>query len=275
MAAALSAWSFEPVPIIGCGLAALLYGLGRRSLSGERSGAAAAAFCTGLALLLVALMSPLDGLDLQYQWVHMAQHVVLLLVAPPLILLGDPVRTMWRGVRRLRPQLPEQPRAWRALRTRLHSGPLSAALITLLFCADMFAWHIPALYNLTLGNEAVHDLEHTLFLLTGLLFWDQVIATDRASGRLSLLARSGIVLAGMLAGWALAVVIGYASKPLYAYPASPDLSALSDQQIAAGVMWVPGSLPFVVALAYLGKAWFNREDAEAQADTVQPAATME
>src|SRR5580700_10885323 len=95
-------WSFEPVPIVGTATAAYLYWRGRRSASAalgrsEQWDRGDTAFALGLGALLLALVSPIAYFDITWQWDHMLQHVLLLLVAPPLILLGDPFRTAWAG----------------------------------------------------------------------------------------------------------------------------------------------------------------------------------
>jgi cytochrome c oxidase assembly factor CtaG len=91
----------------------------------------------------------------------------------------------------------------------------------------------------------------------------------KATGRLSLLGRAVVVLLGMFVSWGLAIVIGYATHPLYAYPASTGgLSLLADQEIAAGVMWVPGGTPFLIALLYLGIRWFEVDDRAATSAVV-------
>src|ERR1700736_2265427 len=256
MWAALSQWSFDPVPVCGCALAATLYWLGARRWSRR-----AAVFYSGLLVLFLALASPLDALDQRLQWVHMVQHILLLVVAPPLILLGAPFTTAWSGLRRIAPGVKDPPRWAPRASLWLRGSGRGAALVLALFSVDLLAWHIPALYNATLQVDAVHNLEHTLFLATGLLYWDLVVHPAAAPGRLTLGERAGFLFAGMLVSWVLAIVIGYASHPLYAYPTpASGLSPLQDQQIAAGVMWVPGSIPFVAALFYLLYAWFEADE---------------
>ena len=220
------------------------------------------AFALGIGALLLALVSPISYFDTTLQWDHMVQHVLLLLVAPPLILLADPFRTVWAGYRTARGRPISLDGTWpsRAIRV-LHAGPKAAVVVVLLFSADLLLWHIPAIYNATLRLDSIHDLEHVTFLIAGLLFWDQVIS---AAGRLSLLGRATVALVGMFVSWGLAIVIGYASQPLYAYPTpSGGLSLLADQEIAAGVMWVPGSVPFLIALLYLGIRWFELDERSA------------
>jgi putative membrane protein len=260
-------WSFEPVPIVGTATAAYLYWRGRRTASSALGRDATwdrgdTAFTLGLGALVLALVSPIAYFDITLQWDHMLQHVLLLLVAPPLILLGDPFRTAWSGylAAQGRPVEIGDTGPARLMRV-LHSGSRAATVVVVLFTANLLFWHIPSVYNDTLRIASIHDLEHLTFLVLGLLFWDQVISPLQAPGRLSLLGRSMVVLAGMGVSWVLAVVIGYASQPLYAYPTpTGGLSLLADQQIASGVMWVPGSTPFLIALLYLGIRWFDVAD---------------
>ncbi|MGA7989532.1 MAG: cytochrome c oxidase assembly protein [Candidatus Dormiibacterota bacterium] len=270
-------WSFEPVPIVGTATAAYLYWRGRRTASPALGRDATwdrgdTAFALGLGALLFALVSPVAFFDITLQWDHMLQHVLLLLVAPPLILMGDPFRTAWAGylAAQGRPIEIGQTGPARLMRV-LHSGWRAAAVVVVLFSANMFFWHIPTVYNDTLRIASVHDLEHLTFLVLGLLFWDQVISPVQVPGRLSLLGRGIVVLAGMGVSWVLAVIIGYASLPLYAYPApTGGMSLLADQQIAAGVMWVPGGTPFLIALLYLGILWFDVVDRGAASVAATP-----
>jgi putative membrane protein len=271
-------WSFEPVPIVGSATAAYLYWRGRRTASAALGRGTAwdngdTAFALGIGALLLALISPISFFDTTLQWDHMVQHVLLLLVAPPLILLADPFRTAWAGylAAQGRPIALDATVPARVMRT-LHAGPKAAAIVVLAFSVDLLVWHVPPIYNATLRIASVHDLEHLTFLVVGLLFWDQVISPIRAAGRLSLLGRAVVVLVGMFVSWGLAIVIGYATHPLYAYPTpTGGLSLLGDQEIAAGVMWVPGGTPFLIALLYLGIRWFELDDRSASnAVGVQP-----
>jgi len=271
-------WSFEPVPIVGSATAAYLYWRGRRtgaaalgrSTSWDRGDTA---FALGIGALLLALISPISYFDTTLQWDHMVQHVLLLLVAPPLILLADPFRTAWAGYLAAQGRPISVEGTWPARVMRvLHAGPRAATVVVLAFSVDLLVWHVPSIYNATLRIASVHDLEHLTFLVVGLLFWDQVISPIQASGRLSLLGRAVVVMSGMFVSWGLAIVIAYATNPLYAYPApSGGFTLLADQEIAAGVMWVPGGTPFLIALLYLGIRWFEVDDRTASsAVVVQP-----
>src|ERR1700694_4200526 len=264
MWSALSQWSFDPVPVCGCALAAALYWLGA-----TRRDWRTLAFYCGLVVLFLALVSPLDTLSLRRRWVHMFQHILLRAAAPPLILLGDPFNTAWAGLRRLRSGLGDPPQRSRRTVSWLRRTGRGAAVVVALFSVDLLVWHIPALYNATLQVDAIHNLEHTLFLATGLLFWDLVVHPAATPGRLTLGGRAGFLFAGMLVSWVLAIVIGYASHPLYAYPTpASGLSLLPAPQIGAGVMWGPGSIPFVAALFYLLYAWFEADEQAATPGSV-------
>jgi putative membrane protein len=263
-------WYAEPVPLIAAAAGVLMYDRGVRRLAAtapERAPSMIQKACLvgGVAVILVALLSPLDDLALRLQWAHMVQHVLLLVVAPPLVVLARPWKTATAGFGpRLRGVLNGPGRALTTHRRQV----LAAAAAVTAFVLVMWVWHIPSLYNLTLRDEAVHNLEHTAFLSVGLLFWTAALPRSGSAPSLGLVGRAVVVLAGLIGSWMLAVFIGYAPAVLYAYSGSGGLTAAADQQLAAGVMWVPASLPFIIALVALGAAWFEN-DAEAAADELQ------
>jgi putative membrane protein len=259
-------WYAEPLPLIAAAAGVLLYDRGARVLAAtapERAPARTQKACLagGIATLLIALLSPLDDLALRLQWVHMVQHVLLLVVAPPLVVLARPWATATAGFGPRMQSLLTAPR--QALTTHGRHVMVAAAAVTA-FVAVMWLWHIPTLYNLTLRDEAVHNLEHTAFFAVGLLFWTVALPRPGRAPSLGLMGRAVVVLAGLVGSWMLAVFIGYAPTVLYAYSGSGGLTALADQQLAAGVMWVPASLPFVIVLVALGARWFEN-DAQAAA----------
>jgi putative membrane protein len=265
-----AAWPVEP-PLFAVILVGALYWLGGRRRVSTRRGldrpAKSVSFYLGLFAILVALDSPLDPLADTLFAAHMAQHVLLLTVAPALIVLAAPWTQIWQplplGFRRtVAKAVVVHPRA-RPLRATAHAlgHPLVAWT---LFDVNLLLWHVPALYDFTLRSQAVHDLEHALFFSTGLLFWAQVFDSAPFRARLSWLWRAAYTTTGMLVGWVLAVVLAFAPTPLYhAYAALPSrpggLSALGDQQIAAGVMWVPGSIVYTIAILVFFYRWLGPE----------------
>jgi putative membrane protein len=266
------AWPVSP-PLFVVVVAAVLYWLGgRRRVSRGREleqRGRTVAFALGLFSIVVAIDTPLDPLADKLFAAHMTQHVLLLSVAPPLIVLSAPWMRLWQplplGFRRsVAKALARSPRA-RPLRALAHAlaHPLCAWT---LFCVDLVVWHLPGLYDLTLRSEAVHELEHALFFATGLLFWAACFDSPPFRVRLGWLWRAAYVGTAMLVGWVLAVVLAFATTPLYSAYATlahrpGGLSALADQQIAAGVMWVPGSLSFTIAIVVFFYRWLEPETA--------------
>jgi cytochrome c oxidase assembly factor CtaG len=260
-------WYAEPVPLIAAAAGVLLYDRGARRLAATASERAPsrtqkACLAGGVAVILIALLSPLDDLALRLQWVHMVQHVLLLVVAAPLVVLARPWETATAGFGpRLRHFLSAPQRNLTTHGRRV----MAAGAAVSVFIVVMWVWHIPALYNLTLRDEAVHNVEHTAFLAVGLLFWTAALRREDTPS-VGLIGRAVVVLAGLIGSWMLAVFIGYAPTVLYAYSGSGGLSAITDQQFAAGVMWVPASLPFIIVLVWLGARWFENDARAAAAE---------
>jgi cytochrome c oxidase assembly factor CtaG len=106
-----------------------------------------------------------------------------------------------------------------------------------------------------------------MFVATALLFWSQVIDSRPVHAHVDLARRSVYVLAPMVVGWVLALVLAFARRPLYDYAALArrpgGLTALADQHIAAGIMWVPGSIAYVIAVVVFFYRWLEPEPADA------------
>ncbi|HTJ60185.1 MAG TPA: cytochrome c oxidase assembly protein, partial [Candidatus Saccharimonadales bacterium] len=155
-------------------MAAVVYLRGARARPGWPAWRAAL-FLLGLASLIAALASPIDAIALQLFSVHMVQHMLLLVVATPLLLAGAPVRPLLRGlplaVRRTVVRAFARNTAFRAL-VHLLRRPLVAAA---LYVVGLYAWHVPGLYDAAVLDPTIHVIEHTWFLVTALLFWSVVI----------------------------------------------------------------------------------------------------
>lgn len=259
-----AAWPIE-TPFYGVVVAAVLYWLGgRRRVSAPRHDRTLL-FALGLLSVLAALDSPLDPLADESFAAHMTQHVLLLAVAPPLIVLSAPWMRLWQPLplrfrRAVARALALSPRA-RLVRSAAHrlAHPVTAWV---LFDVTLVVWHVPALYDLTLRNQWIHETEHLLFFGTGLLFWVAVLDSPPFRAKLDWLPRIVYVTTSMLVGWVLAVVLAFAPSPLYpAYADLPHraggLTPLGDQQLAAGVMWVPGSLAATIAVVVFFYRWLD------------------
>jgi cytochrome c oxidase assembly factor CtaG len=260
-------WSFG-VPLVLIVLLAVLYRLGdRRTITPARTAAAqrwhGVAFYAALLMLVIALCSPLDALSEQLFWAHMVQHILLMLVVAPLIVIARPWIRLWRALplasrRRLGRWLARGERA-APLRSasRLLGGP-AAGLVA--FSAVLAVWHLPGMFDATLRSSTLHALEHTLFLLAAVMLFKQMIPSPPLQMRLAEAQRILYAVAAMVVSWVLAVVLALAPDPLYGFyahlPHRPGgISALADQQIAAGVMWVPGSITFVIVIFVYVHRW--------------------
>ncbi len=258
-------WSWDPA-LIYVAVAAVMYVLGGLRHSRSRGSGDAEeflrelSFAAGLASIVIALDSPIDYYSDQLFWVHMGQHIILLTVAPPLILLGRPWPRMWQAL-----PLSVRTPVGRSLARARWTAPLRAIAkpvpAWILFNVNMLAWHVPVAYNLTLSHQWIHDGEHALFFFTGLLFWAHVIDPGpmRHHG-LNWFMKAGYVTSAMVAGWVLAVTLVLVKHPLYPHYANlatrpGGLTALEDQQVAGGMMWVPGSISYTIALIAIFWRW--------------------
>jgi putative membrane protein len=260
-------WSFDPPLVLVIDLA-VFYVLGaRRTVTPERKRAGqrwrCACFWASLAILAIALASPIERLSEDLFWVHMVQHVLLIAVAAPLFVISSPWLRLWRC-------LPLETRRW--LARGLSHGHSTAPLRGLsrglgrpvasfvAFSVVLLTWHTPALFDATLKSSTVHAFEHTLFFFTAILFWKQALPSLPLRTRLEPAQRVVYLVGGMIVCWALAVVIALAPHPLYSFYAHLSsrpggLSAIADQQLAAGVMWVPGSVTFLIVLFVYVHRW--------------------
>jgi putative membrane protein len=255
------AWSLEPAVLAGLAVAAAAYSLGVRRLwhagPGAPSGPRAAAFGAGLAVVALALVSPLDTLAEGLFAAHMAQHMLLVMVAGPLLVLGAPglpltvaLRPRWR--RRLG-RLRRHPAvgAGRRLLTR-------PAVAWAVHVGTLWAWHLPAPYQSALGSELVHAAEHASFLGTAWLFWWVVLSRP---GRRRLAPGFAVLylFAAALQGSALGALLTLAPAPLYPLQAAASapwgLDPLADQQLAGLIMWVPADLVYLGTAGALFMAW--------------------
>jgi putative membrane protein len=263
-----AAWPVEPVLFAVLGLG-VLYGLGGRGQA--RRWWREAAFYGGLVTLVAVFDSPLVPLSQTSFAAHMTAHMLLLTVAPPLLLLGAPWPRVWsplpvavrgpieRGLGRARWSAPLRSLA------KLLARPLPAWLVA---NAVLVVWHIPVLFDSTLHNGPGHALEHALFLVSALAFWAQVIDTPPVQARLDQLGRAVYVTGAMVVSWILALVLLFAPRALYDYAGlahrAGGLSALSDQQLAAGIMWVPGSIAYTIAVIVCLYRWLEPHDEPVQ-----------
>jgi putative membrane protein len=261
-----SAWNLHPVLLAGLLLAGWAYRRGRTG--GPRRPVdtwRARCFTLALVALGLALLSPLDALSNALASAHMVQHLVLLLVAAPLLALSAPSSTILRGsplaVRRASGR-------WRR-RLGLTHGNLAVlrhpAAVWLLQVGVLWFWHAAAPYDAALDNQFLHLLEHASFLVTAVLFWHVVIGVRgaaRVSGGLGVL----LVFAMAMQSVFLSVLLTFARTPWYSGYATTTapwgLDPLTDQQVAGVIMWIPAGGIYLAAALVLLVTWIRATERE-------------
>src|SRR5215470_347514 len=255
----LRSWTFEPWIIISLSLGAIIYLRGWRQLHRRLPRRFALwrliAFQSGVLTLFLALASPLHELAERLLQFHMVQHLLLMMVVPPLLLLGAPILPLLRGLPR--------PVLQHALRYVFASASLQRlsrflthpVVCVLAFTVSNVAWHLPALYELALRSEFWHDVQHICFLGTGLLFWWPVVQPWPSRLRWPRWTIIPYLLFADIQNTALSAFLIFSERVLYpSYAVLPRLwgiSVLDDQAAAGAIMWVPGSVIFLVPVVVL------------------------
>ncbi len=212
------------------------------------------AFLLGLLMLWVAIGSPLDGFADALLSAHMVQHLLLMSVVPPLVLLSAPLVPILRGLPRgfvkvvLGPLFSSQPLITIC---RFLTRPAVAWLTMNL---TFLLWHVPAAYDYALWNQPVHRLEHVCFLTTSFLFWWPVIQPWPAKRKYSWLILPYLLTADFV-NTALAAFLAFCDRPVYLYyverPNPFHVNPASDQVLGGMIMWVVGSTIFLLPAVML------------------------
>jgi cytochrome c oxidase assembly factor CtaG len=212
-------------------------------------------FLSGLLALFVAVSSPLDTFSEALLFMHMAQHFVLMLVAPPLIVLGCPFVPMLRGLPRALPRRIGGPlfRSRRLHQTRHFLSRLPIAWLAMNL--TYVGWHIPRAYEFALSSERWHNFEHLCFFLTSVLFWWPIVLPWPTRCKFDKWMIIPYLLTSDLVNTGLSAFLCFSGRllyPSYALEERPlGIDALNDQIGAGAFMWVFGSLVFVVPAIYL------------------------
>lgn len=230
-------------------LVALIVDLWVRAHASRRPGTARSiAGTVGLATCAAAISQPLDDAAQRWFSVHMAQHLLLLEVVPVLIVAGQGWR-WWPSLHRL---LRGPSRRALRLTARLHQRRWTTPVLTVGFAGDVWLWHLPFLYDLTLREPVIHDVEHATFLTVGLAFFATMLSRTRRGfsppQRIGFLA---IVIASMLG---LGALLASAQHPWYQPYASHLRSmraSLVDQHLGGAVMIFGGMVPLLIVFDVL------------------------
>ncbi len=247
-------WNTDPVILMNLAVVAWLYARGWNQLQRGRgnrpvgTAVQACCFAAGILVTAAALISPLDPLGEQLASAHMVQHMVLMTVAAPLLILGAPSRVCFCGL----------PPAWRRFTARWprrlggivqrHLGSLTA--IWGLHAFGLWVWHLPVLYGAAVQQPLIHDAQHLTFFVVACLFWQPLLDPAIRSpihGGLAVL----YLFTTTLHATVLGVFMTIAPAPWYPeYIGRCELwgiSPLEDQQLAGLIMWMPACLPYVLA----------------------------
>lgn len=259
-----SGWDLEPSIIASC--AALL--LGYAVLLRFRFTLRTAYFVCGVFILLLALVSPLDALSDTYLFsAHMVQHIFLILLVPPLLILGlprGPIEAMLlhRNIAGAEEILSKPMLAWS------------------LGVGTMWLWHWPRLYNAALASEPLHIAEHLLFLVTAVIFWWPVL-NPMEKLRLPPLASVTYLFSACTAHSILAILITFAPSgiyPAYLHPSDRygilpllrdrwGLTPAADQQWGGLLMWVPACTVYLIFILASVARWYRTPDEYSLAET--------
>jgi cytochrome c oxidase assembly factor CtaG len=256
-----SAWNLDPVVVLGLLLAVGMFRWGYvrgRTLPLDRR--RARYFVGALVALSVALVSPLDALSGALASAHMVQHLLLVLVAAPLLAFSGAAATLMRGTP---PTVRRSLGRWRGrLRlTRTRTGALRHPVtVWLLHVGALWFWHAAGPYGAALDHALVHGLEHASFLITGVLFW-HVVAASRRPGGMSPGFGVLLLFATAMQSVFLSALLTFGSTPWYDGYAettrSWGLEPLADQQLAGVIMWIPGGVVYILAALLLLAAWIR------------------
>jgi putative membrane protein len=270
-------WTFEPfvaipLALLAVGWLAMVDRIDRAHPGSPVPLRRTAFFLAGLATIAVALMSGIERYDTTLFSIHMVEHLLLMLVAAPLIALAAPITQVLR--------LASPTVRNRVLLPVLRSGPVAVlghpVVAWLTFTLVLYVSHFSPLFEAALEDRLVHDLEHVLYLAAALLFWWPVVRLDPGPHRLGHAARIGYLLVQMPLSSFLAMIVLFDDEALYRHYAalgSPyGTTALADQALAAGLMWFISDVVLIGSILLVVAGWMRHEERDAPAADRRSAA---
>jgi cytochrome c oxidase assembly factor CtaG len=259
--AVLTQWQFAPVVTAATGLAAAAYLWGvwrvaRRHPARPWPWWRTALFLGGLAVVVLATQSGIGAYDDVLAWDHMVQHLMLLMVAPPLLVAGQPVTLLLHASRN-----PLHTWAKRAVRSRAATFLTWPPFTLALYCATIVGAHLTVLYRLILENQTLHNAEHVAFLIVGYLFFLPLLGQEPIKWRVSYPIRLLILALAMPVDTFTGLVLGYASRGVVVPgPRPPGAPApVQDLHWAGAIMWIGGDAIMLVFIMIAVWMW-SRDD---------------
>ncbi len=261
-------WSFDPIVIFAVLIPGILYARGLKRWTDRPSwipGYRPYFFYAGIFLVFIALSSPIDALADDLFLMHMIQHLMLQMIAPPLILVGAPTTPVLKGLpRRLRLGLVRplvRNHGVRALYNTL-TFPLVAWLM---FIIASWSWHfVDGAYEAALRNEGIHILEHLTFVFTAMVLWWTLIDPRPLRSKLSYPFRAVVLVVTLFNTVAMGAAITFRDEVLYPFYIERErlwnITVLEDQQAGGATMWVVGVMMILIALVATLSIWFDRQE---------------
>jgi len=263
--AVIESWSIQLWPTIGLVLLAIIYVRGwlrlRRQVPHRFDGWRLASFLGGVGTVFLALDSPLDTFSNLLLQVHMIQHLMLMMIAPPLLLLGNPFLPLLTGLPRpfvrevIRPFL-----LWNACK-RFGRWLTNPKVTWILFVVMTLGWHAPPLYELTLRSPTWHIVEHACFLCSSTLFWWPVILPWPSRPQWPEWAIIPYLLLADVQNTVVSAFLTFSDRVVYPtyglVPQFPGMNPLSDQHAAGAIMWVPGSIFYLIPAGFLAMRFLS------------------
>lgn len=257
-ATALGTWRLAPVTDVVVLLAAVLY-LRRASRTRSWPVGRTAAFLGALAVLAVTLQSSIDSYGQELFWLHMIEHLLLIMAVPVLVILGQPVRLACTGDDRVAVSCS------RALRTRFVSFLTFPVVGLVLYAAVLIGTHLFGYMSAMTVHPWLHPLEIVLYLVSGYLYFLPLLAHEPIKRELSYPLRVFLLLMGMTVDTVVGVLLMITAHAQPYGTRTWGPSALSDLHTGGGIMWVIGDgLMFAVTVLVVGQ-WMG--DTERQNDT--------
>lgn len=267
MQAAMRSWSIPPAATFVIVLAVVIYLRGwlllRRAAVPFVPPWRASVFLLGMLTLWIALASPMDVLNGFVLTAHMLQHMLLMMVVPPLLLLGSPLIPLLRGLPVFAAREFAGPFLNWPLGKQIGRTLTNPIVALLLMGITMFAWHIPAAYEMALRSSTWHQVEHACFLLASLIFWWPIVQPWPTQARWQRWGMVPYLLIADLQNTALSAILIFSDRVLYpSYAIAPRLFGLSpqqDQAAAGAIMWVLGSVVFVIPAVVIAIQCLSRK----------------
>ena len=262
-------WQLEIAPLVVIVAITAVYLWGLRRLKARTKFEAVSSgqttlFLLGIAFLLLALVSPIDTYGGDLFFIHMIQHILLVMVAAPLILLSNSMGVfMWSLPRGLRYDLGELLSGGGVLRRTL-SFMASPRTAFLTYFGVLTIWHIPVAYDTALAITPLHYLEHLTMFLAALLFWWPVIGSAPIRSRLSYPVRILYLLLATIVSTVLGIAVTFGGGDLYSFyvdaPQHWGITLQQDMQLGGLIMWIPGNMMFLISIAALFLVWADRDE---------------